>query len=80
MHMLDENEISFRKLHMEDLSLMYKWLNEPHVHEWYDKDKENTLEAVIQRYGPKVNGQKPTDCYIVFYKDTPVGYIQTLCI
>ncbi len=75
--MFNENNVRFRKLKLEDLQLMHKWLNEPHVHDWYDKDKQNTLEEIANRYAPKIKEEKPTDCYIVLYEDKPVGYIQT---
>ncbi len=75
--MLTSSEISFRKLKTEDLKLMHKWLNESHVHEWYDKDKQNSFDEVVKRYGPKVNREEPTDGYIVTYSNSPVGYIQT---
>jgi RimJ/RimL family protein N-acetyltransferase len=75
--MLHATNISFRKLKSEDLPLMQRWLNEPHVHEWYDKDKDNTIEGVTKRYDPKIVGKEPTDCYLVLYENVPVGYIQT---
>jgi RimJ/RimL family protein N-acetyltransferase len=75
--MFSEHSIKFRRLKLEDLPLMHKWLNEPHVHEWYDKDKQNTLEEITSRYAPKIKEEKPTDCYIVLYVNKPVGYIQT---
>lgn len=75
--MLDAARITFRKLLTEDLPLMQRWLNEPHVHQWYDKDKENTLEAVTARYDPKIQGEQPSDCYLVLYDKMPVGYTQT---
>lgn len=51
------------------------WLNLPHVHEWYDKAEVNTLEEVTKRYSFKEIGE-PTEGFIVYYQDTPVGYIQ----
>lgn len=69
--------ITFKKLQSSDLSLLHIWLNEPHVHEWYDKDKQNTYEDIKKRYGPKINREQPTDCYLVLYKKEQVGYIQT---
>ncbi len=75
--MSDTTKITFRKLTEEDLHLMHIWLNEPHVHDWYDKDKQNTLEEVKNRYSPKIQGNQPTDCYIVLYDKNPLGYIQT---
>lgn len=77
MDTLNSENISFKKLQIEDLPLMQTWLNQPYVHEWYDKDKENTLEEITKRYGPKVEGEKPTDCYLVLYQEKPVAYIQT---
>lgn len=70
-------EITFRKLRLSDLPLMHKWLNSSYVHEWYDKDKENTFEEITKRYGPKIEGKKPTDCYLALFDGEPFGYIQT---
>lgn len=75
--MLKSSDISFRKLQLTDLPLMHRWLNFPHVHEWYDRDKQNTLEEITKRYGPKIRGEKPTDCYLVLYDKQPAAYIQT---
>ncbi len=71
-----KQHIKFRKLQLDDLSLLHEWLNLPHVHEFYDKDKENTVEEVEKRYAPKIKGEKPTDCYFALYEGKPVGYIQ----
>src|SRR4051812_5765396 len=73
--MFDPKLISFKPLSSEDFPQITKWLNEPHVHEWYDKDEVNTLEEVTKRYNFKLL-KEPTDGYIVHYKDKPVGYIQ----
>ncbi len=75
--MFNQNDISFRKLELNDLPLLHKWLNNPHVREWYDKDKSSTLENVTKRYMEKINGDKPTQAFIANYKNKPVGYIQT---
>lgn len=74
--MIDSDKISFRRMQMEDLELMYKWLNKPHVRQWYDRDKGSSLEAIEERYGPKIKDEKPTDCYLVFCEAKPFGYIQ----
>jgi aminoglycoside 6'-N-acetyltransferase len=75
--MLSSEDISFRKMQIEELPLMQTWLNQPYVHEWYDKDKENTLDEITKRYGPKIKREKLTDCYLVLYESKPVAYIQT---
>lgn len=73
----EKKEITFRKLVLSDLPLMHRWLNQPEVHQWYDKDKKNSLEEIAKRYTPKILGKKPTDCYLVLFQRKPVAYIQT---
>ncbi len=74
---MEANNISFRKLEIEDLELLHQWLNEPHVREFYDKDKSCTLEDVTKRYTPKTTGEEHSQSFIFSYQDTPIGYIQT---
>ena len=74
--MFNNEKITFKKLQLNDLKLLHKWLNSPHVHEFYDKDKNNTLEDVEKRYAPKIKGEKPTNCYFAIYEGKAVGYIQ----
>lgn len=70
-------KISFRLLTLEDLPLLHQWLNKPHVHQFYDKDKTNTMDDINKRYAPKIKGEKPTDCYFALVDGHPFGYIQT---
>ena len=75
--MLRIESISFRKLQEDDFPLLHTWLNEPHVHEWYEKDKQNTLEEVIDDYSKDIKGEEPSTSYIALYENKPVGYMQT---
>ncbi len=75
--MLNPDLISFRRIELSDLPLIYKWLHEPHVHEWYEKEQENTLQEIIEKYGKKVRREEPTDSFLVLYENNPAGYIQT---
>ncbi|MEK7571879.1 MAG: GNAT family N-acetyltransferase [Patescibacteria group bacterium] len=74
---LSAENISFRRVQMEDLPLLHRWLNEPHVHAWYDKDEEQTFDHVSKEYLPKITGEEPTKGYIVLYDTYPVAYIQS---
>ena len=67
---------TFRKLTENDFELMYEWLNAEHVITWYTK-KNVTLERVIEKYKPYVNGEKPTEPYVILHEDKAIGYIQT---
>ena len=73
--MLDPERIGFRALRMEDMPLMQRWLNTPHVLEWFNEPF--TLEETIQHYGSKVTGEDATQPYLVLYGDMPIGYIQS---
>lgn len=68
--------ICFRKLRSCDLNLMHKWLNCDFVKEWYGK-KNWTMKEIEDKYTAYINREKPTDAYIIYYGDSPLGYIQT---
>src|SRR5437870_4844585 len=73
---VDEQAIAFRALEQSDMPLMAKWLNEPHVHEWYDADEPGDLDSITTRYMPCTNGDEPVQAYIILYHGNPIGYIQ----
>ncbi len=60
---------------MDDLELMHRWLNAPHVVKWWGAGL--TLEAVVAKYGPRIARREPTRCFLMLYADEPIGYIQT---
>lgn len=70
------HRITFQKLQFEDLPLIYKWLQEPHVHEWYEKEEEYTYEIIKDKYGKNITGESLTRGYLVKFEDKPFGYIQ----
>ena len=74
--MFESSNISFQKLEIKDLPLIHKWLNTPHVHQWYDRDKQNSLEEVEEEYTKYIKGVDPMSGYLVYFADKPIGYIQ----
>ena len=75
----DPKHITFRKLTEADLPLMKRWLNTPHVHEWFEEcgKDEPTFQRVVIKYLPRIHGQEPVNCYLVLYDTRPVAYIQS---
>lgn len=76
-------EIKFQPLQRHHLPLLMKWLNEPHVWKWWGENKSWTASAVeikyssyLQQYKLDDGTKKPIYPFIVFYQDTPIGYIQ----
>lgn len=57
-----------------DFKLMVRWLNEPHVSEFYGKPL--TLGEVIEKYLPRINGNGEIVPCIVEYDDRSIGYLQ----
>ena len=74
--MIDLQKINFRKLPLSDLDLMLKWLNIDFVQKWYGK-KEYSYEEILKKYGSRVEGREPVTPFLIYYADTPIGYIQT---
>jgi len=71
----DADAIAFRPLRRDDFPLLARWLNTPHVREWW-RDDPRTLAEVEAEYAPRVDGRSATSCYIMLHEGRPVGYIQ----
>jgi RimJ/RimL family protein N-acetyltransferase len=68
-------ELSFRLMTRADLPLLHEWLQRPHVRRWW-RDRE-TWEQVESHYGPALDGDEPTDHYLIVLDGRPIGMIQT---
>jgi len=75
--------ISFRKLCRTDFFLLFNWLQQPHVKQWWDPDTQWTLKLVQEKYKSYVNGYKLVNgelksiwAYVIYADEIPVGYIQ----
>lgn len=64
----------FRPLGRGDLGLLAGWLAAPHVQEWWGEDPD--LAAVEARYGPGIDGDDPTEYFIVERAGVPFGFVQ----
>lgn len=74
---MNPKNISFKSLEIEDLDLLYKWLNNPYVKEWYSRDEKTDLESIKKKYLPRIKGKENVKCFIVYYDNEPFGFIQT---
>ena len=70
--------IGFRPLQRDDLPLMYRWINTPHVARWWDAAP--SLAAVEAHYLPAILDPGPTQCYAILLAGAPIGFIQTYLI
>jgi len=76
-------KISFKPLSVTDFENLLKWLQKTHVKKWWDADVNYTLELIQEKYGSYVDGykkigseRKPIKAFIIYFDDTPIGYIQ----
>jgi len=67
--------IGFRKLERSDLPLMHRWLNTPHVAEWWP-DEALALDEIVAKYAPRIDGLEDVRCFVITHGEIPIGYIQ----
>jgi aminoglycoside 6'-N-acetyltransferase len=74
-------KIIFEKLLETDFELLLKWLNTDFVKEWYYKYGTNkqdwTYNEIKSKYLLRITKEKPTDSFIILFKNIKIGYIQT---
>lgn len=78
--MSDPTRIGFRAMTMDELPLMHRWMQAPHVLEWWFGGSAPSYEVVAEKYGPRTRSEEPNDPYIILSGDRPIGYIQTYMI
>jgi len=71
--------VGFRRFGHSDLPLLFEWLCRPHVAEWW-RDVPADLAAVEVEYGPCIDGDDPTELFIVATDRRAVGMIQRYLI
>jgi len=77
-----KGKIAFKPLREKDLPLMHRWLNTPHVSEWWSLDGNHhpSMEEVVRHYSPRIKGKEPVDVYIIIYDSKAIGMIQSCCL
>jgi RimJ/RimL family protein N-acetyltransferase len=68
-------EIDFRPLRDADLPLLTRWLAEPHVRRFYQKQPA-TLRDVALEYGPTIRGEEPSISHLAIRNGAPFAYLQ----
>ena len=75
--------ISFVKLQAQYFPLLLKWLDEPFISKWWDRDVEWNIGLIEKKYTPYTKGykesngiRKPIHAFIIQVDDVPIGYIQ----
>lgn len=68
------NNIAFKTFKEDHLLLLKKWLQEPHVKEfWQETDDDDKLKSKFIEELPK----RSVDSFVIYYNHEPIGYIQS---
>src|SRR5207253_1063392 len=70
------DRFGFHPLAESDLALLHRWLNAPHVLEWWDQPGP-TPDEVERKYSPRVLREANVSAYIILRNREPIGYVQT---
>jgi aminoglycoside 6'-N-acetyltransferase len=68
-------ELTFRAMTPEDLPLVFRWLNAPHMREFYQKTPI-ALAEVEAEFTPDLRGEFPTFHHIALLDARPIGKLQ----
>lgn len=68
--------LGFRRLEFRDLAIMHRWLNDPELLKTWGPHRR-TYEEIDAKYGPMIEGEKPTHPYLILHGTERIGYIQT---
>ena len=72
---MKNHNIMFRQINANDLVLLHKWFQIPHILKWYARNKKYTFEMIKEKYFPRINDTSIPN-FFIYDQDTPVGYIQ----
>ena len=66
------SSFAFKKVTPDDLPLLFKWFQEPHIEKWWPVPEKNEF---FEKFLARIRS-KETVPYLVFLDNQPIGYIQ----
>lgn len=74
---------SFQPLSIEHIDILHKWMQEPHVLQWWGEKRSWSLDDIKEKYTPYTYGykiqegiKKPIHPFIIEFEKRPIGFIQ----
>ncbi|NRF89837.1 acetyltransferase [Paenibacillus frigoriresistens] len=74
-----DGQVSVRKMRYgdEDISLLYKWLNDEKVLSFIEGPSTRySREQIVNKYGPRARGERNVTPCIIELTNVPIGYLQ----
>lgn len=76
--MLNVENVRFERLRREHLPLLYEWITkEPPVNRFWGYSSNGTYGEFVQEFVGSIKGRDPTEPFLIYYENEPIGYIQT---
>lgn len=72
-------KLRFASLNESHFALIHQWFNKPHVQAFYSL-RSWTCEEVRKKLMPYLQSENQMKCFIIYYEEHPVGYIQCYSI
>ena len=70
--------VTLRLMTEHDLPMLHKWLDRPHIVEWWGGEGERTtLEEVVEHYRPRVLAEESVTMYLAMLGSEPIGFAQS---
>jgi aminoglycoside 6'-N-acetyltransferase-1b/aminoglycoside 6'-N-acetyltransferase-2 len=76
MSLRTDAPVHLRLMTVQDLPMLHRWLNEPHIVRWWGGEHP-TLEQVRSQYLPRVMATQRVTPYIGMLGDAPFAYAQS---
>jgi aminoglycoside 6'-N-acetyltransferase-1b len=71
-------QFEFKPLMEADLQLLFEWLNQPHVIEWWNG--HTSLTEIRDKYLPRLSSTSCVRPYLAHLNGVPVGFIQSYVV
>ncbi len=75
--------LAFKPLSIDHLNLLHKWMQQPHVHQWWSDGKSWPFNDIREKYTPYTLGYKIEQGekklifpFVIEFENRPVGFIQ----
>ena len=71
-----DNRVSVRAMTRGDLPDVTRWRQSEHIRRWWASEGEPTPERIEARYGPCIDGMRPTRMWVAEVNGRSVGFVQ----
>ena len=68
--------ISFKPLAIDNLKQLHHWFQEPVIKQLYAKNQTWSLNDIIHKYQPRINGKENIPSFIIEIDNQSLGFIQ----